>query len=323
MEIKNLVCLNDGSGTRIDARTRVETSIDLTLVSDTLASTCTWEVITNTTIGSDHYPIMVDIGIEYESEVTRVETFFFFNSADRDKFKKITEQEMGKILVNENVNEVNEYVCKAILEAAEKSIKKKNSRHNIKIVPWWTKECSKAMKARNKAFKIIKRNSSFQNVIEYKRVPARVRKIIKDAKKEYWRRFCNTVGKETEIGKVWRMIKRMKGGKQERGYPVLSEGGIITVKDEEKAEMLAKTFVKIHSEDNIGGEGKRGREDTLVGNEGILKEEEDIDNLTNKPFSVTELNRALRKTLMSAPGKDQINYIMLNHLGESAKEKIL
>lgn len=36
MEVKNLVCLNDGSSTRVNSRDGTESSIDLTLVSDSL-----------------------------------------------------------------------------------------------------------------------------------------------------------------------------------------------------------------------------------------------------------------------------------------------
>ena len=42
MEIKNLVCLNDGSGTRFYSRTGTESAIDLTLVSDSMAGVCHW-----------------------------------------------------------------------------------------------------------------------------------------------------------------------------------------------------------------------------------------------------------------------------------------
>jgi len=63
MEMKNLVCLNDGSGTKINIRMGTESAIDLTLVSDSLAGICTWEVVRGTTVGSDHYPILIVVGL--------------------------------------------------------------------------------------------------------------------------------------------------------------------------------------------------------------------------------------------------------------------
>lgn len=40
MENKNLVCLKDGSETRIDVRSGTESAIDLTLVSEAVAGSC-------------------------------------------------------------------------------------------------------------------------------------------------------------------------------------------------------------------------------------------------------------------------------------------
>lgn len=56
----------------------------------------------------------------------------------------------------------------------------------------------------------------------------------------FWGTFCNSVGRETKVGQVWGMIRRMKGIKREYKYPIITDGEITAVKDEEKAEMLAK-----------------------------------------------------------------------------------
>ncbi len=131
---------------------------------------------------------------------------------------------MEKIEVKGGVDKVNNDICNAILLAASQSISKKGGKKKRKIVPWWTKECDKVIKSRNKAFKMLKKNHSFQNFIEYKMKQANVWRIIKNTKKEFWRKFCNTVGRETEIGQVWGMIKRMNGIKREFGYPILRDG---------------------------------------------------------------------------------------------------
>lgn len=60
MDEKELVCLNDGSGTRIHLNKGTETAIDLTLVSQTLVGLSSWEVNKESTIGSDHYPIFTE-----------------------------------------------------------------------------------------------------------------------------------------------------------------------------------------------------------------------------------------------------------------------
>ena len=58
IEVKDLVYLNDGRGTRIDVATRKESALALTLVSSAMAGNCEWELWEELTVGSDHYPIV-------------------------------------------------------------------------------------------------------------------------------------------------------------------------------------------------------------------------------------------------------------------------
>lgn len=46
--------------------------------------------------------------------------------------------------------------------------------------------------------------------------------------------------RETEVGKIWRMIRRMCWIKQEYGYLALFDSETTAVKDEDKAEMLTE-----------------------------------------------------------------------------------
>lgn len=50
LDEKNLVCQNDGSNTQIDVNTGKESVIDLTFVSNTIASVCDWTVYQKGTI---------------------------------------------------------------------------------------------------------------------------------------------------------------------------------------------------------------------------------------------------------------------------------
>lgn len=56
------------------------------------------------------------------------------------------------------------------------------------------------------------------------------------------------MGRETEIDKVWSMIRRMTTIIREYGHPVLNDGEVTAVKNE---DMMAKTFGKIHNSINI------------------------------------------------------------------------
>lgn len=60
---KNLVCLIDGSKTKIDVNTGKESTLDLMLVSIYIAPICDWKVYQEGTIGSDHFPVSCMINI--------------------------------------------------------------------------------------------------------------------------------------------------------------------------------------------------------------------------------------------------------------------
>lgn len=54
MDLKNLVCMNDGSYTRVEINKCKKSALDLTLVSATLGVYINWEILEECTIGSDH-----------------------------------------------------------------------------------------------------------------------------------------------------------------------------------------------------------------------------------------------------------------------------
>lgn len=60
LDCNELVCLNDWTITRLDVVRRSNSVIDLTIVSNNLARQCDWEVLDQSTLGSDHYPINVE-----------------------------------------------------------------------------------------------------------------------------------------------------------------------------------------------------------------------------------------------------------------------
>ena len=74
LEDSNLICFNDGRGTRIDVHTGNTSALDLTLVSSEVAWTCEWEVWEDSTIGSDHNLIFSNIHIGWEVEEREVQS---------------------------------------------------------------------------------------------------------------------------------------------------------------------------------------------------------------------------------------------------------
>lgn len=182
LEEHNLVCLNDGRGTRLDVHTGNMSALDLTMVSRSLAGICEWEVEEETSVGSDHFPIKCKIALQRSQEQGEVRGKWMFNRAKWELFKYICEQEMDKIDLNEDIEEIDTKMTVTILEAANQTISKSKGRMKRKAVPWWTEECGRAVKERNKALKVLRRSHHFRTLIEYKQAQAKVRRIIRKGK---------------------------------------------------------------------------------------------------------------------------------------------
>lgn len=55
----------------------------------------------------------------------------------------------------------------------------------------------------------------------------------------------------------------------------------------------------------------------------VLGRREDISEVTDKPFTLAEMIRAITRARPTSPGKDQVCYVMLKHLGEGALSSLL
>uniref|UniRef100_A0A3P9PFS3 Reverse transcriptase domain-containing protein n=1 Tax=Poecilia reticulata TaxID=8081 RepID=A0A3P9PFS3_POERE len=221
------------------------------------------------------------------------------------------------------MNELNLEISKCIINRAKSCIPRSNGNRKKKIVPWWTPECSIAIKQRNKAFKTLKKIICFQDLINYKRKQAEVRKIIRNAKRDYWRKYCETLGKNTALDRVWNTIKKMSGNSKESFFPIIKDNENIIIDNKNKAEVLAKVFAKVHSTENLDNKEKLGHETIKQRNIDLIHNDEEYDDFINMKFSLFELNRVLRNSSKSTPGNDQITYNMLNKLSDVSKEIIL
>lgn len=184
-------------------------------------------------------------------------------------------------------------MCEVLYSTAEEVIGKSKGEIRKKSVPWWTELCNKAIQARNKAFKKVGKTFIFDDFILYKKAQANVRRVIRDAKKNYWRNYCNSIGEEVNVSEVWGMLRKMGGFKRHFGMPVSNNGERIAVTNADKAEMLAEVFVKVHSNNNISEEMKINREKGIKEHPNIRIEKRPSNVHLDVEFSLNELKRAV------------------------------
>ena len=258
---QGLVVLNDGRPTRFDIRTGAVSSIDLSLASGELARVARWEPMDKYTMGSDHFPILLKIGRNLVKEMVSGPSFFDFRKADWDKFRYGCDKSLGEV-VEGTVDEWNDSLNAMVLRNAQECVPSKDTRAPKVSVPWWTKMCSEAVRERNSAYRLLRKYPIEDNVEKYKRLRAKARRVIKGAKRESWRKYCESLSMDTSVRKVWNAVHRMSGIKTCRKVPVLEENGVIATSDLEKAKMCEKAFKRVHSGLNLGVEGIRDRNES-------------------------------------------------------------
>ena len=96
-----------------------------------------------------------------------------------------------------------------IKNGAKLSTGKRASR--CKAPPWWDQECAKIVSERTGALKRYLSSFDVQEYIKYKELDALTKKITKKKKRSYRRKALNDITPDKGSGKIWDMIKRMKG----------------------------------------------------------------------------------------------------------------
>ena len=303
MDKHGLVVLNDGRPTRYDIARNTSSHLDLLIASPSLARVGGWEVL-GSNMGSDHYPVLGKFGRELRREGGESVLRYNFSQARWGEFLEEAKQLVGEVDDQGSVDEWNSSLCAMIHKAASRTIPFKQEPKARKRVPWWNKKCNEAVRNRNRAYSKLKKYPMLENVVEYKRLRAVARKVIKGEKRNSWRAFCEQIGPETPVGQLWSAVHKMSGKYKSRSIPVLLKGGIEAVSNKEKADMLVDSFQEVHRSECVGEERLRRREEVLEANKWKLEENVENDSPLNVEFTRRELRDAIRSGGNTAPGRD-------------------
>lgn len=323
LDSQTLVCLNDGGGTRVNIRTGALTALDLTCVSSSIAGSCEWEILSDSTIGSDHFPVMCKIGMDVCKEDSCYLGRWCWEKADWEKFNEMCEAQVHNTIGGGNVDEEASRLANMLLVATAAAVPRTTGKQRKKVVPWWTQECTEAIQARNRAFRVLRRTLTTEKVLEYQRTRAVARKVIKDAKKKCWRNYCSQIGEEVQVQEVWGMIKKMMGVAKSKKMSILVEGDRVASSNKEKAEMMKNAFVKAHSSTNLGAEWAAHRQ-TLMRQWGdVCEKRTEFESPLDAEITLFELKSALTSTAQTSPGQDGVCYVMLKHVSDVVLKKVV
>ncbi len=108
IEERSLVCLNNGSGTRVNVTRNTVSCLDLTLVSGNMSNICEWNVKNDTNIGSDHFLILCSLNFDVYMQDEYVIEKWCFNKADWNCFKDYCIENSERLSMEGDVSKCTE-----------------------------------------------------------------------------------------------------------------------------------------------------------------------------------------------------------------------
>jgi len=116
MDERSLVCLNTGEGTRYNITENSVSSIDLTLITNSMAELCEWKINGENTVGSDHFPIICKMNVDNNPEYV-LQKKWLYEKADWNSFSKHCEENKD-LMVEDSVETFCDSITSIIMEAA-------------------------------------------------------------------------------------------------------------------------------------------------------------------------------------------------------------
>ena len=308
---ESLCILNTGHRTHFTMPTGQTSALDLTLVSPQLAQLFTWSV-NDEPLGSDHFPVWIQ---SHDNPVlgSRPQRWNI-RKADWETFQLSAEKSFSSKSSSSVISA--EHFTTMILDSAERCIPKTSCRPRRTPVPWWTKDCRDAIRARERAYRKFDRNSSIENLIAFRKARAFARRTINEAKAVSWRDYVSSLNRFTPMTQVWTRLKRISGRLSSSPLPVLRVSNRDITHPFNVAEEIARTL----------SERCQGRQSTRrqAGGEPSAVDFATTERLAyNEPFTMPELTSAISSLRSVAEGPDAIHNDMLRHLPAVALEALL
>ncbi|VDI72394.1 Hypothetical predicted protein [Mytilus galloprovincialis] len=263
LEYKDIVLLNDGTGTRCNPSTLELAPIDLSFCNSSLASKITWSVDLTSSYGSDHH--VVNINFSHKQILTDdSESVYNYKKADWEAFSSKCNEHLSPDMISDNIEETCSRLTNKILQIAGECIpvKLKNNKPKKPQVPWWTPECTKSVKERNICKNRAQHTGFGTDFTIYREKERACRKTIKAAQAMYWESYCNSLNNDSKLSDVWKKVKSMLGKTFKKlNLPTLLYNNTKYECTQDKADILATNYAQVSSDDNYSDNFKSQKQD--------------------------------------------------------------
>jgi ribonuclease HI len=298
--------------TYLNTATGNRSCLDLCLTSPNISAGT--EMIQTTDIGSDHIAIKIVIDIQpiVANIILRKKW-----KVNEENLLNFTKDVKSSVLVEpcDLDTKVKDFT-ERIIESAEQNIQRtKGIIKNNKSTIWWNEACSKAVRERRYARRMLERHPMQENINRYKEKTAEANSICKKAKRESFHNFISEIQFDTPPQIIWKKIKAIKGYNMSMISPLNSAGKLITDATDKANELAAKFASAANAGKHIS----------------LTTTKNDIDNACkntnneeyNKDITLEELIKSLEKVKTTAPGLDQITYTLIKALSNESMSEFL
>ena len=309
----DLVILNTGEGTYLHSRSRTLSAIDLTFSTPSLAPILRWSVLENHH-DTDHLPVMIEFA-KIAANQNQTQRW----QLERADWTLYQDNIQNFYFTDDNIDNMVTTLTNAIIAATESAVPQTKNFSRPRTVPWWNNLVAKAIAEKKHAFNVFKRHPSESNLINFKRLRAKARKIILKSKQNSWKGFVSSITHKTPITEVWRKIRFISGKQFSTPSPAL------LVDNEE----VTDPFEVVNELDNHFKSTSSSQNYTNIFQElqAATERELDFDTHLNLPyntsFSMKELEEALSSCTNSSPGPDKVPYEFIRQLPENQKRNLL
>lgn len=290
--------------------------LDLSFCSPSVFTDFKWDVLDNP-YGSDHLPVIISLASSPSITLTKPRRWKL-NLADWALFRE--EAALEEIFSDSSdVDKLNETFTARIIAAAYLAIPRTSGvvRQNRKA--WYTQECRKAKKEQNKAWGILRRYPTHENLINFKKAKSKARYIRRTAEKQSWQRYVSSINSSVTSKDMWEKVHKLDGKYSPFTVPFFTTSGAQT-SIEEQADILGEYFAAVSSSTHY-------TQSFLKYKSTVEKQKLPMTGSMNEPFNalitLEEIHRVLSAGKHTAPGPDDVHYEMLAHLSETSVEALL
>lgn len=304
IEEVDMIILNTGETTTLNRPNQSPSAIDIAFISPCLAASADWHVFSEDTLGSYHFPTIVNLDVSIDLfEIRQSYEKFLYDKADWISYKKKSKTLFNDLLFESNSILAYDKFCQLLNELRNEFVPLvKNYNNSFKChkpVPWWNDTCAKAVKESKLALHVYKRYPTIENYMVYKKIDASKKLIIKEQKKSSWQTFCSNFDRNTPISQVWKLVKRFNCKYKS---PKSKEDGFVN-------DFLTKI-----ASDQVLDDPEHLNE---------IFDKNDLNTHLNLPFSKEELHLSINSKKDTTPGLDSFPYILIKLLDETAKLVLL